>query len=93
MSTQPIHSHATIAADILDASSVERLDPDDLDLREALAYAQVEATLALAEEQVTANLLAYLAIAERRGAKDQAAYDLDEQIRGRLGLTAAEVTP
>jgi hypothetical protein len=65
MSTEPNHSHATIALDILDASTVESLDPGNLDLSEALAYAQVHATLAVAEEQRTANLLALTTLAIR----------------------------
>ena len=42
----------------------------------------------IAAEARTANLLAYLAIAERRGARDEAARSLDAQIRARLGLDA-----
>lgn len=46
----------------------------------------------VASEAHTANLLAYLAIAEARGAKDDATHALDDKIRARLGLSTAEVS-
>ena len=51
-----------------------------------LAEAQVLATLALAEQQRIANLIAYVAICEKRGAADAAYHLLDHSAREGLGL-------
>lgn len=56
--------------------------------------AQANATLAVAFEQRTANLLAYLLLVEefRHAGGTPEVRDFDAKIRARLGLTTAEVS-
>lgn len=67
----------------------DREDPGSSQ-RQELATAQVHATLALAEAQETANLIAFHATCAARGAvpnrNDAGMQKLEQQVRERLGL-------
>ena len=56
-------------------------------VRAAFAQAQVHATLAVAAEQRTANLIAWYALADAAGDMPDEAADLARQVNSRLGLT------
>jgi len=76
--------HAERAVQLLDSAS--KLTDDNSELPLILTEAHVHADLAIAENQHTANLIAYLAISESRGARDDAHKELDERVRERLDL-------
>jgi hypothetical protein len=85
------NEHAQYAQDILSESTIEDLDVGDLSLSEALAYAQVNATLALAHEQRVANQIAAVAAGHWLGFdQDREAWDF---LADRVAPTDAEVTP
>lgn len=52
----------------------------------AVEVAQVHAMLYLAEQQRIANLIAYAAICQARGARDDAYLKLDQSVREGLGI-------
>lgn len=85
MST-PMTDHAAEARRILDAPGIVTRDNE---ARQNAAEAQVHATLALAEEQRTANLIAYLSVGPAPTTLDgrlgQAR--IRHEIAARLGLT------
>ena len=54
------------------------------------AHAQVKATIALAEEQRTANLLAFIVDARKHGASGHDLVAVGEQVLARLGLNDKE---
>ena len=91
MSNLPGNPHFAWAADTLESLEQAEgtyLNPDE----HALQTASVEATLALAHEQRTANLIAYQANAEAsyrieaRNPRSEQATKLNETIKERLGL-------
>lgn len=75
--------HKAEAEDFLESGF--RATNSDAETR-CVGQAHVHAVLYLADQQRIANLIAYLAIAEARGAKDPGYRALEAQIRERLGL-------
>ena len=81
---EPSTDHAERAVQLTESAAT--LPADNRAVPLILTEALVHAELAVADAQHTANLIAYLAISERRGATDDAHKDLDERVRERLDL-------
>jgi hypothetical protein len=81
---EPTTDHAERSVQLL--ASAAKLTDDNTELPLILSEAQVHATLAAAENQHTANLIAFLTLLETRGVMTTAYKDIDERVRERLDL-------